>query len=115
MLYYAGIDEEHTEEIMRTAVEAAPDPRWAAFDLMVAANRGGGGDNISCIVVEVDAVGEPGVAAKPATVLKVVKRVHPKLRNTEIVFVLSLAKMCVQSNAQSGGKLGRFAHQILRD
>ena len=50
---YAGIDEEHAEELITSIVQDAPDPRWAAFDLMVAANQGGGGDNISCVVLEV--------------------------------------------------------------
>ena len=52
---YAGIDEAHSEELIEHLVRTAPDPRTAAFELMVAANRGGGGDNISCIVVEVSA------------------------------------------------------------
>lgn len=48
---YAGHDEEDAESRIRAAVEAAPDAPWAAFELMVAANRGGGGDNISCVVL----------------------------------------------------------------
>ena len=48
---YGGIDEEDAEENMRRVVESAPGAPWAAFELMVLANRGGGGDNISCIVL----------------------------------------------------------------
>lgn len=48
---YGGIDEEDAEENIRRAVEAAPGAPWGAFELMVLANRGGGGDNISCIVL----------------------------------------------------------------
>jgi serine/threonine protein phosphatase PrpC len=48
---YGGIDEEEAEENIRRAVESAPGAPWAAFELMVLANRGGGGDNISCIVL----------------------------------------------------------------
>lgn len=48
---YAGYDEEDAEEKMRAAIEGAPGAPWAAFELMVLANRGGGGDNISCIVL----------------------------------------------------------------
>jgi len=48
---YGGMDEEEAEENIRRAVEAAPGAPWAAFELMVLANRGGGGDNISCIVL----------------------------------------------------------------
>jgi len=48
---YAGLDEEDAERRIREIVDAAPGATWAAFDLMVAANRGGGGDNISCIVL----------------------------------------------------------------
>lgn len=48
---YGGIDEEEAEENIRRAVETAPGAPWAAFELMVLANRGGGGDNISCIVL----------------------------------------------------------------
>ena len=48
---YAGFDEEDAERRMREAVEAAPGAPWAAFELMVLANRGGGGDNISCVVL----------------------------------------------------------------
>ncbi len=53
---YAGIDEEDAEIRMRRAVETACGAPWAAFELMVLANRGGGGDNISCIVLS---FGEP--------------------------------------------------------
>lgn len=48
---YGGYDEEDAEERMRQCVESAPGAPWAAFELMVLANRGGGGDNISCIVL----------------------------------------------------------------
>ncbi len=48
---YAGSDEEDGENRMRKAIEDADGAPWAAFDLMVLANRGGGGDNISCIVL----------------------------------------------------------------
>lgn len=47
---YGGYDHEHAEEQMRQIIEAAPGAPWAAFELMVLANRGGGGDNISTIV-----------------------------------------------------------------
>lgn len=50
---YAGLDEEDAERVMLEVVENAPGAPWAAFDLMVSANRGGGGDNISCIVLRV--------------------------------------------------------------
>lgn len=49
---YAGLDGEDAERRIREIVENAPGATWAAFDLMVAANRGGGGDNISCIVLK---------------------------------------------------------------
>ena len=48
---YAATDEEGAELLIREIVEQASGSRWAAFDLMVAANRGGGGDNIACIVL----------------------------------------------------------------
>lgn len=48
---YAGLDEEDAEDRMRQIVERAPGAPWAAFELMVLANRGGGGDNISCVVL----------------------------------------------------------------
>jgi serine/threonine protein phosphatase PrpC len=48
---YAGVDEESAEEAILNAVQSAPDAHWAAFELMTLANRGGGGDNISCIVL----------------------------------------------------------------
>ena len=48
---YGGIDEEEAEDNIRRAVESASGAAWAAFELMVLANRGGGGDNISCIVL----------------------------------------------------------------
>jgi serine/threonine protein phosphatase PrpC len=51
---YAGFDEEHAETRIGQVVEAAPGAPWAAFELMVLANRGGGGDNISCIVLRFD-------------------------------------------------------------
>ncbi|MGK0359598.1 MAG: serine/threonine protein phosphatase PrpC, partial [Bradymonadia bacterium] len=49
-----GYDEEHAEARMCQMVEQAPGAQWAAFELMVLANRGGGGDNISCIVLRFD-------------------------------------------------------------
>ena len=48
---YGGRDEEDAEANIRHVVENAPGSPWAAFDLMVLANRGGGGDNISCVVL----------------------------------------------------------------
>lgn len=48
---YAGFDEEDAEIKMLDRVDTAPGAPWAAFELMVLANRGGGGDNISCIVL----------------------------------------------------------------
>ena len=63
-------------------------------------NRGAGfAEAANFFVVEVDAVGEPGIAPKPATILKIVERTHPERCETEIVFVLCFSKMCVQSNA----------------
>ncbi|MCB9524869.1 MAG: protein phosphatase 2C domain-containing protein [Myxococcales bacterium] len=59
---YAGYDEADAEDRMREIVETAPGARWAAFELMVLANRGGGGDNISCIVIRVGA-DEQGLSA----------------------------------------------------
>ena len=50
---YAGMDEEDAERRMLETVESAPGAPWAAFELMVQANRGGGGDNISCIVMRI--------------------------------------------------------------
>ncbi len=58
---YAGFDEEDSELLIRQIVEAAPDCRTAAFDLMVAANRGGGGDNICCIVLGFTSPEDEGV------------------------------------------------------
>ncbi len=52
---YAGFDEEDAEARILEAVGQAPGAPWAAFELMVLANRGGGGDNISCIVLRFDA------------------------------------------------------------
>jgi protein phosphatase len=60
---YAGVDEEDAEENIRRVVEQASGAPWAAFELMVLANRGGGGDNISCIVLSFG----PGVAAVAET------------------------------------------------
>ena len=53
---YADFDEEGSEEMIRQIVEDAPTASNAAFELMVAANRGGGGDNISCIVLQFTAL-----------------------------------------------------------
>ncbi len=57
---YAGTDEEDAERRILEAVESAPGSSWAAFELMVAANRGGGGDNISCIVLRFGQSEDPG-------------------------------------------------------
>ncbi len=48
---YGGLDEEDAERRIAKLVSEAPSATWAAFELMVGANRGGGGDNISCIVL----------------------------------------------------------------
>ena len=55
---YGGFDHEDADDRIREIVETADGARWAAFELMVLANRGGGGDNISCIVLN---FGEPYV------------------------------------------------------
>jgi serine/threonine protein phosphatase PrpC len=48
---YAGYDEEDAEQkIMKVVTESFSTAR-AAFELIVMANRGGGGDNLSCIVL----------------------------------------------------------------
>ncbi len=57
---YGGYDEEDAEDRVREIVETAPGARWAAFELMVLANRGGGGDNISCIVLRFPQDFDPG-------------------------------------------------------
>lgn len=54
---YGGIDEEAAEQSIMEIVEAAPGAPWAAFELMVLPNRGGGGDNVSCIVLRFDRPG----------------------------------------------------------
>lgn len=59
---YGGYDEEDAEERMRQCVESAPGAPWAAFELMVLANRGGGGDNISCIVLRFHDDGRRGAS-----------------------------------------------------
>ncbi len=48
---YSGLDAEDAERRMLGVVQSAPGSTWAAFELMVLANHGGGGDNISCIVL----------------------------------------------------------------
>ena len=48
---YSGIDEEHSEELMCQVVENALTVHHAAFELITLANRGGGGDNLSCIII----------------------------------------------------------------
>jgi serine/threonine protein phosphatase PrpC len=59
---YGGYDLEHAEDRIREVMESAPGARWAAFELMVLANRGGGGDNISCIVLRVVAPEDGGAS-----------------------------------------------------
>ncbi len=59
---YGGYDEEDAEDRMRQCVEGAPGAPWAAFELMVLANRGGGGDNISCIVLRFHDDGRRGAS-----------------------------------------------------
>lgn len=49
---YSGLDEEDSEELMREVVENALTVHHAAFELVSLANRGGGGDNLSCIVIQ---------------------------------------------------------------
>ena len=59
---YMDFDEEGAEAKICALVEEAPSAAWAAFELMVAANRGGGGDNISCIVLNFDQLSPDGGA-----------------------------------------------------
>ena len=49
---YAGVDEEDAEECILRCVESALTVHHAAFELISLANRGGGGDNLSCIVLK---------------------------------------------------------------
>jgi serine/threonine protein phosphatase PrpC len=55
---YAGLDEEDAERRMLAAVEGAFSAPKAAFDLITLANAGGGGDNISCVVLRFHAAQE---------------------------------------------------------
>lgn len=49
---YAGVDEEDAEAKILRSVEEALSVHHAAFELITLANRGGGGDNLSCIVLK---------------------------------------------------------------
>lgn len=49
---YSGIDEADAEEKMRKCLENSFNVHHAAFELIALANRGGGGDNLSCIVLK---------------------------------------------------------------
>ena len=49
---YSGIDEADAEDKMRKCVEESFNVHHAAFELISLANRGGGGDNLSCIVLK---------------------------------------------------------------
>ena len=49
---YSGIDEADAEEKMKKCVEESFNVHHAAFELISLANRGGGGDNLSCIVLK---------------------------------------------------------------
>ena len=55
---YGGLDEEDAEVHVLKLVEAAFSAPKAAFDLITLANQGGGGDNLSCIVLRLYAQGE---------------------------------------------------------
>ena len=55
---YAGLDEEDAERRMLATVEGAFSAPKAAFDLIALANSGGGGDNISCVVLRLHAAQE---------------------------------------------------------
>lgn len=48
---YGGVDEEDAERKILSLVEGAFSAPKAAFDLISLANHGGGGDNLSCIVL----------------------------------------------------------------
>ena len=49
---YSGIDEADAEDKMRKCIEESFNVHHAAFELISLANRGGGGDNLSCIVLK---------------------------------------------------------------
>ncbi len=49
---YAGVNEEDAEEKMRKCVQDSYNIHHSAFELISLANRGGGGDNLSCIVLK---------------------------------------------------------------
>ena len=49
---YSGIDEEDAEERIKRCVQESYNVHHAAFELIALANRGGGGDNLSCIVLK---------------------------------------------------------------
>jgi serine/threonine protein phosphatase PrpC len=48
---YGGVDEEDAEQSIVDLIESAITMPRAAFELITLANRGGGGDNLSCIVL----------------------------------------------------------------
>jgi serine/threonine protein phosphatase PrpC len=50
---YMASSEEQTENLIIDMIENAPSTAHLAYDLVVAANRGGGGDNLTCTVIKV--------------------------------------------------------------
>ena len=56
---YGGIDEEDAERNIVKIISEAYTPSRAAFELITLANLGGGGDNLSCIVLRFDEILTP--------------------------------------------------------
>ena len=50
---YMASSEEQAEMMIIKLTEEAPSSAHLAYDLVVAANRGGGGDNLTCTVLKV--------------------------------------------------------------
>ena len=56
---YAGATEVESDENIARVLAAERDPARAAFELVVVANRAGGGDNISCVVIDFEGKESP--------------------------------------------------------
>ena len=95
------------------------DPGDAGGELHVAdgavGHAGAGfGQHPQLLVVEVDAVGEPHVAARPAQTLHVLQRADALPLEHEVLLVLGLTQVGVQPHAVLAGQNGALAQQLRR-
>ena len=75
----------------------------------------GGTETRYFVIIEVYAMRKPDVTGQPVKTGKVVCRPLAEVRETELIFVFRLSKVCVQHHTVPARQSGRVAHEFGRN